>query len=169
MIIGSPGAGKTTLAKQIGAMLDIEVIHLDWLFWKEGWQKTVKSERTRILYPIIQRDRWVLDGTYKNTLDARLKVADCVIFLDISRYICLWRVIKRRILYIGKQRPEVAPGCPDKVDWDFLRSIWLYPAIDRKFLHQKLDAYHDKLVIKKLQTTLEVKQFSDEKQFPIPI
>ena len=43
-IIGAGGAGKSTLARQLGEVLGIEVIHLDALFWKPGWVDTPRDE-----------------------------------------------------------------------------------------------------------------------------
>lgn len=43
LIIGSGGAGKSTLSQKLGAKLAIPVIHLDMHFWKPGW---VEAERT---------------------------------------------------------------------------------------------------------------------------
>ncbi|HKG22550.1 MAG TPA: AAA family ATPase, partial [Blastocatellia bacterium] len=37
LVIGSGGAGKTTFAKELGARLNIEVIHLDSIYWNPGW------------------------------------------------------------------------------------------------------------------------------------
>ena len=39
-IIGTGGAGKSTLARRMGERLGIEVIHLDHLFWQPGWEPT---------------------------------------------------------------------------------------------------------------------------------
>ena len=38
VIIGSPGAGKSTFAHELGAILNIDVIYLDRHFWKTGWK-----------------------------------------------------------------------------------------------------------------------------------
>ena len=43
-IIGPGGAGKSTLAHQIGAKLGLPVIHLDAHYWHEGWVETPKEE-----------------------------------------------------------------------------------------------------------------------------
>jgi adenylate kinase family enzyme len=40
LIIGSGGAGKSTLARTLGERLGIEVIHLDVHFWKPGHRWT---------------------------------------------------------------------------------------------------------------------------------
>ena len=44
MLIGSGGAGKSTLARKIGQILDIEVIHLDTLMWRSNWEIIDRNE-----------------------------------------------------------------------------------------------------------------------------
>ncbi|HVF90708.1 MAG TPA: AAA family ATPase, partial [Blastocatellia bacterium] len=107
-MIGSGGAGKTTFAKQLGARLDVEVIHLDSIYWHPGWVETSKAEWLKTVEELLKLDSWVMDGNYSGTLDVRLQACDTVIFLDISRLICLWRVLKRLIKYRNRSRPDMA-------------------------------------------------------------
>ncbi len=44
LVIGCPGTGKSTFSKQLGSILNIEVIHLDKHFWKPGWVQSTKDE-----------------------------------------------------------------------------------------------------------------------------
>ncbi|MDZ8035131.1 hypothetical protein [Nostoc sp. DedSLP04] len=44
LIIGSGGAGKSTLARELGTILSLEVIHLDAWYWNPGWVETPKTE-----------------------------------------------------------------------------------------------------------------------------
>ena len=37
VILGCCGAGKSTLARQLGIKLELPVIHLDTYFWQVGW------------------------------------------------------------------------------------------------------------------------------------
>jgi adenylate kinase family enzyme len=49
-----------------------------------------------------------------------------VIFLDTARLVCLWRVLKRAILYRSRTRPDMAEGCHERLDWGFIRWVWSY-------------------------------------------
>ena len=44
VIIGCGGAGKSTLARQLGKKLNIPVVHLDKLWWKPGWVESSREE-----------------------------------------------------------------------------------------------------------------------------
>lgn len=50
MLIGSGGAGKSTLARKLGVKLGIDVYHLDTLFWKPNWESVPKDEQRRVDY-----------------------------------------------------------------------------------------------------------------------
>lgn len=44
LIIGSPGSGKSTFAKQLSQKMNVPVFHLDKLFWKNN-HETVNQEQ----------------------------------------------------------------------------------------------------------------------------
>lgn len=153
-IMGAPGAGKTTLAGQLNNILEIPAIHLDALFWKPGWIRTSDEERLAIFQSLTRKPRWILDGNYSTIIDLQLKVTETVLFLDYPRYICYWRVFKRRF----SSPPEVAPGCPDKIDLEFIKSIWIYPYTTGRYLKERLPSYNSLKVIS-LHSPRETKVF----------
>lgn len=121
MIIGGPGSGKSTLARALGESLDLPVYHIDQLFWRPGWQESEKgpfNERLRRLY---LEERWLVEGNYSRTWPERVARADCIIFLDLPTRLRMTRLVKRILGGYGRVRPDMAPGCPEKLDWAFLR------------------------------------------------
>lgn len=161
-IIGSGGAGKSTLARQLGEILGLEVYHLDALHWKPGWVETPKEQWRGVVEELVQRESWIIDGNYGATVEQRLAAADAVIFLDFPRTICLWRAIKRVIQYYGKTRPDMGPGCPERVmDIEFARWIWHYPKKSKPSVLRKIEQHcHGTLVT--LRNPREVKRFLAE-------
>lgn len=127
MLIGSGGAGKSTLARRLGENLHIEVIHLDTLMWRPGWQFVEKVEQIQIQRKLVQKDEWIIDGNYSSTFDIRLDRADTIIFLNYSRYLCLYRALKRMVHYRNKTRPDMVEGNDERLDVNFLKWIWNYP------------------------------------------
>ena len=79
LIIGCCGAGKTTLARELGARLGLEPVHLDWLWWRPGWRERGREEFDAELAELLRRPEWILDGNFQRTLPERLKFADTVI------------------------------------------------------------------------------------------
>jgi adenylate kinase family enzyme len=128
-IVGCAGAGKSTFARDLGRRLGLPVTHLDRLFWQPGWVKTGDDEWREIQRGLVAADAWVLDGNYIKTAESRFTAADTVIFLDLPRWLCLSRVIRRTIT--SMHRDTQAPGCPDKVDREFLAWIWNFRAHTR--------------------------------------
>ncbi len=77
---------------------------------------------------------WIIDGNYGRTMDIRLQEADPVIFLDYPAYLSWLRVLKRRVQYHAKTRPDMGEGCPKKVDRQFLKWIFVTAKTkDRKY------------------------------------
>jgi adenylate kinase family enzyme len=159
MIIGSGGSGKSTLARQIGDALGIEVIHLDALFWQPGWVETPRDEWEAIQQSLVSRDRWVIDGNYGGTLDVRLRAADTVVFLDLPRTLCVRRIITRRLRYAGRSRPDMAPGCEERLTWEFIHWVWTFPSRRRPAILRTLAGYATGRRIVRLRSTGAVDSF----------
>jgi adenylate kinase family enzyme len=138
LVIGSGGSGKTTFSKRLGARLGLPVIHLDAHYWRPGWVEPSHDEWDRQVREFIEQPSWVMDGNYGRTLDVRLAACDTAIFLDLPRSVCMWRILKRRLQYRGRTRPDVAPGCPEQLSWEFLVWVWTYRARRRPQILERL-------------------------------
>lgn len=139
VIIGSPGAGKTTLARELGNILEIEVIHLDRHFWNSNWHEIPRSERVKIQAELIQKQKWIIEGTYLDSSDGRLQAADTIIFLDMPRWLCLWQVLKRRFQDQHEPRPDLPEGCKEKIRLRYLAKVLVFPVRGRILFHQKIE------------------------------
>jgi len=157
MILGSGGAGKSTLARHIGHALNIPVTHLDQLFWQPNWRAVNRETLITRQQAIVMQPQWIMDGNYTGTLDIRLAHADTVIVLNMPRWLCVYRVVARRITYHGQTRPDMGADCPEQLTWEFLRFIWHYPK-RIPALKAQLAAMPDKRVIF-LHSPAEVKAF----------
>ena len=140
LVIGPGGSGKTTVAARLAERTGLPLIHLDSLYWRPGWQPTPADEWRARVQTLVSRDAWIIDGNYGGTLDIRLAACDTVVFLDLPRVVCLWRVLTRRMRYFGQVRPELPPGCPERLSWEFLVWIWTYPSRRRGAILRRLAA-----------------------------
>ncbi|SFF03292.1 Adenylate kinase [Paenibacillus catalpae] len=147
-IIGSGGAGKSTLARKLGQVLDLEVSHLDAMFWKPNWVGVPREEQIMVQNELVDRKEWIIDGNYGGTLDIRLNAADTIIFLDYPRILCMYRAIKRSIQYRNKTRPDMGVDCKEKIDLQFMKWIWEYPKTGKPAVLSKLQQLsNDKQVV----------------------
>ena len=81
LIVGSGGAGKSTVAVLLGARLQLPVIHLDAHYWHPGWVATPRDEWHAQVAELVERDAWVMDGNYGGTMEQRLAACDTVVLL----------------------------------------------------------------------------------------
>ncbi len=162
MVIGSSGAGKSTLAKRLGNLLNVNVYHLDALFWKPNWVLTDKDEQREIQKELVENEEWVIDGTYLGTMDIRLHKADTVIFLDFHRTICMYRILKRRFQYRNKVRPDMGADCIEKIDLEFIKWVWNFPKTHRSEILRTLERYSNEKEIIVLTSKKEVNLFLQE-------
>lgn len=92
----------------------------------------------------MSKKEWIIDGNYGRTMDIRLREADVIIFLDYPTYISVFRVLKRRIQYHAKTRPDMGEGCTEKLDLHFIKWIWNFRKDKRPELLEKLARYRNK-------------------------
>ena len=127
LVLGASGGGKSTFAVELGRILDLPVVHLDRHYWRPGWVEPPSEEWDRQLLALTQDDEWVMDGNYSRTLSHRLPRANVAVLLDFSTLVCLWGVVQRSIIHRGRGRPDMAPGCPERLpDRAFLRWVLSY-------------------------------------------
>jgi adenylate kinase family enzyme len=132
LVIGCSGGGKTTLSGKIASHLKLPFVSMDRdFFWLPGWVKRAKAEERSLIMATVATDRWLMDGTAPSSFDLRVPRTDIVIWLRMPRLLCMWGVTSRWLKWIGRTRPEMAPGCPEKVDREFLRYIWTF---EQKFV-----------------------------------
>jgi len=160
LIIGSCGSGKSTFARRLGKATGLEVIHLDRLYWKPNWVGTTDEDEWRKTVEIaLQGKAWIIDGNYSGTLAMRLQACDTVVFLDFPRTICVFRVLKRVAFYRKGSRPDMADGCDEKIDWDFVKWIWNYPTRSKPKVETLLDQHQDTTTIIRLKSKKEIENF----------
>jgi adenylate kinase family enzyme len=145
-IIGNAGSGKSVLTQKLHTIFNLPVYHLDQYFWKPGWVEPNREEYKKIHDALCDKESWIIDGMNLRFFEYRLQRADIIIFLDLPRYQCIWRILKRTWSYYGKETPSSAQGCPEKFNWAFLKFLkWVwnfkkkYPVAIMKLLNEYAD------------------------------
>lgn len=158
VIIGSSGAGKTTLAKKLGPRLGLKVYHLDRFFWQPDWRRKPDDTRIDILQNLAGQSRWVIEGSYLNSSELHLIAADTIIFLDIPPLVCLYRRIKRHREYQGHPGRDLPLGSRDMLTLPVLLHILFFPFHARKKLEYRLSKFPPEKLVR-LHSPEEVERF----------
>jgi adenylate kinase family enzyme len=124
VVIGCGGSGKTYLATQVAAILDIPLTHLDGIYYDADWRELGQQEFAERQRDLVGEPRWLIEGNYASTLPIRLAAADTVIFLDLPALTCLLGILQRRWRYRGGQHAN--DGVFDRITTSFVRYIWGY-------------------------------------------
>ena len=126
LIVGCGGAGKSTLAVEMGNKFKLPVVHLDKLHWLPNWEMRPSEEFDSLLEDQLKKDEWIVDGNYDRTFELRLRYADLCIFLDYDTQLCIQSVIERVEKYKGTSRPDMTEGCNEQADEEFIEWIQTY-------------------------------------------
>lgn len=118
MVIGCPGAGKSTFSQKLGDIWNLPLYHLDMLYHNSDGTHISKEELEEKLRGIFKKDNWIIDGNYQRTLEMRMKECDKIILLDYPIEVCLAGAESR----IGTKRDDL-PWVEDKLDEEFKNSI----------------------------------------------
>ncbi len=159
LILGPSGSGKSTLCERLGKKLNLPIIHLDRYYWNPGWQETPSDDWNQKVGNLISGERWVMDGNYWSTLAMRSQAADSIIFIDIPRRISYLRIFLRFLKFRGRSRPDLAEGCPEKIDRDFLEWIWYYPITHRPAILRFLKRIESRKNVIFLQGQQDIERF----------
>ena len=131
LVLGSSGAGKTHLSSRLGAILGLDVIHLDDHFWQPGYRPREGREWRKMVSQMAERDSWIMDGTYERSLDLRIPQADAIILLECHRMRCLVRVLRRQADGWIRSHLEESHDGSTRFDANHIRYVWHYPTVTR--------------------------------------
>lgn len=105
------------------------------------------------------KDTWVFDGNYSRAMAPRLERADTIVYLDASPWLRMWRVLKRRIQFHGKTRPDLGEDCPERMDWEFFMWCWNYERKRAPRQREKVKAWAKTKTVVHLKSRRDVRQF----------
>lgn len=142
IVIGCPGAGKSTFARKLKEMTNLPLYHLDMLWHKPDKTNISKEEFDFKLNEILKTNKWIIDGNYQRTLEKRLKECDTIFLLDFPLKDCLLGAKSR----IGKKREDL-PWIEEQFDEEFKQFIVEFPKKNLPKIYELLKNYQQKNVI----------------------
>jgi adenylate kinase family enzyme len=97
LVVGSTGAGKSTLARAVGRRLDVPYHEMDALYYTgPGW--AVNGELVAEVSALTAEPRWIIDSIGSAEVrDLLWERADTVLWLDYSRRVVMPRVLRRSL------------------------------------------------------------------------
>ena len=158
-IIGFSGSGKSTLAHALGDHYHADVLHLDAVHFLPNWVERSRNEEQAMVESFLDsHGSWVIDGTYTNlSFERRMEESDLIIMMLFVPIACLRRVTSRYRRYKNTRRPDMAEGCNEKLDAEFV--FWVLWKGRRRSKRAKFkalqDEYPQKTVILKDQRALD--------------
>ena len=153
-MIGSPGAGKSTFARQLRDRTGIPLVYLDMIWHRPDRTTIFREEFDRKLSDILKTDSWIIDGNYGRTLELRLRSCDTVFLLDYPLEVCLASAEAR----IGKRREDL-PWTEKEFDEEFRQWIIDFPVSELPRIYKLLDQYGAEKEIHIFKTREEADQY----------
>ncbi|MBQ6261191.1 MAG: adenylate kinase [Firmicutes bacterium] len=138
LVIGSPGAGKSSFARGVREKSGLPLYYLDMIWHLPDRTTVTREEFDRRLEEILREDRWIIDGNYGRTLERRLMRCDTVFLLDLPVEVCLEGAKER----VGKQREDL-PWKEEELDPEFRRWIIDFPKEQLPRIYELLEQYKE--------------------------
>jgi adenylate kinase family enzyme len=148
-VVGSTGAGKSTLARAIAARLVVPFFELDAFMHQPGWRPRPDNEFLDEVEKATSRPGWVVDGNYRRfVIEGPVwQRADTVVWLDLPRRTVMRQVIARtvrravtrEVLWNGNHEPL---SNFISLDPDDNVILWAWVKYD-EFVRRYLDAMAD--------------------------
>ena len=157
-IIGYSGSGKSTLAGKLADHYGIPVLHFDKVQFRPNWEIRPQPSKEIMTKTFLDLHKdWVIDGNYsKLSFERRMEEADVIILLLFNRISCLYRVTRRYLKYKNATRSDMADGCTEKLDWEFVK--WVLrdgrSRTARERYRRVMTQYPDKTIVVKNQRQL---------------
>ena len=136
IIIGSPGAGKSTFARNLRDKTSLPLYYLDNIWHLPDRTNIPREEFDARLQEILDTDRWIIDGNYNRTIPMRLAACDTVFLLDYPLEVCLEGARAR----VGVEREEI-PWVEQELDPDFEQWIRDFPKTSLPRIYELLETY----------------------------
>lgn len=144
IIIGCPGGGKSTFARELHKRTGLPLHHLDMMYWNADRTHVPREIFQKSLEEALRQERWIIDGNYNRTMEMRMEACDTIFFLDYPVEVCLEGAHARK----GTMRPDLpwTEGEDEAVEEEFLQFIRSFQEDGRPQILERLEKYKDKQI-----------------------
>lgn len=142
IVIGCPGAGKSTFSRALRDKTGLPLFYLDMIWHKEDKTNVSREEFDQKLGRILDKEKWIIDGNYRRTLETRLNACDTVFFLDFSTEICIDGARER----VGKVREDM-PWVEENLDEEFIKFIEKFRENELPRIYSLMKKCKDKKIV----------------------
>lgn len=121
-VVGYSGSGKSTLSRLLAEKYHADILHFDTVQFLPNWEIRTEEDKRAITKEFLDtHDSWVIDGNYSKLFyERRMAEADLIVLLLFNRFSCLYRAFRRYLKYRNSTRPDMAEGCNEKFDLEFM-------------------------------------------------
>ena len=138
MIIGSPGAGKSTFARKLRDKTGLPLYYLDMLFHNPDGTNVGREVFDKRLRQVAAQPAWIIDGNYQRTLPLRFEACTQVFFFDLPVEQCLEGARAR----VGQVREDL-PWVENCLDPDFRQYILDFPQDQLPRIYSLMEEYQN--------------------------
>lgn len=139
IVIGCPGAGKSTFARKLRDKTNLPLFYLDQIWHKADKTHISRDEFDLKLNEIFNNNEsWIIDGDYSRTLETRFEHCDMVFLFDLPVEECIDGVKSR----IGKVREDM-PWVEDEIDEEFRQQIVNFSKDELPAIYKLIEKHKD--------------------------
>ena len=142
IVIGCPGSGKSVFSKKLNKATGIPLYHLDLLYWNKDKTTVLREVFLDRLNDILNKESWIIDGNYANSMELRFEKCDTVFFLDYPSEICIKGIEER----MGKSRSDM-PWIETEKDEEFISYVENFVNEGRNKITKLINKYPEKNII----------------------
>ncbi len=136
IVIGCPGAGKTTFAEKLQRVTGLPLYYLDAIWHKPDRTHISREEYDERLKSILVQDAWIIDGNYSRTMETRMAACDTVFLFDLPVADCLQGATER----LGKERYDM-PWIDTELDPRLKAEIESFPEKNLPAIYALLEKF----------------------------
>ncbi len=127
VVIGTSGAGKTTIARQIASILGVPHVEFDAYRHGPNWTETPDDLFRERLSAALRGDGWIADGNYSVARDVVWPRATTLVWLDYPIHLVMWRLFWRTMRR-GVLREELWNDNRENLWWHLIpcRSLFVW-------------------------------------------